>query len=192
MQGPISSFKFIFGEQVIVPLDLEVTIIRRASADSCLFPDLFQGFEKVAAVKRIFGARTNQTLKSVRILFSTREGYLRVDNDTGDIIISSPYLQTAAERDFYLDLIHELVHVRQFKEGKDLFDKKYSYVDRPTEIEAYSVAVDEARRIGMTEREIVDYLRVEWVNDEDFKRLLRALGVRPAKSDRSGALTRQS
>jgi len=173
-------------------MDLEVTIIRRVSGDPCLFPDLFQGFEKVAAVKRIFGARTNQTLKSVRILFSTRKGYLRVDNDTGDIIISSPYLETAAERDFYLDLIHELVHVKQFKQGKDLFDKKYSYVDRPTEIEAYSVAVEEARRIGMTEREIADYLKVEWVNDEDFKRLLRALGVSTATSDRSGALARQS
>ena len=164
-------------------MELEVTIIRRASGDSCLFPELFQGFEKVAAVKHIFGAKTKQTLKSVRILFSTKKGYLHVDNDTGDIIISSPYLQTAAERDFYLDLIHELVHVKQFKEGKDLFDKKYSYVDRPTEIEAYTVAVDEARRIGMTEPEIVDYLKVEWVDDEDFKRLLRALGVRPAKSD---------
>ena len=163
-------------------MDLKVTIIRRASGDPCLFPDLFQGFEKVAAVKRIFGAKTKQTLKSVRILFSTRKGYLRVDNDTGDIIISSPYLQTADEREFYLDLIHELVHVRQFKQGKDLFDKKYSYVDRPTEIEAYTVAVEEARRIGMTEREILNYLKVEWVNDEDFKRLLRALGVSPAKS----------
>src|SRR3989442_12138943 len=158
-------------------MELEVTIIRRVSSDPCLFPDLFQGFEKVAAVKRIFGARTNQTLKSVRILFSTRKGYLRVDNDTGDIIISSPYLKTAAERDFYLDLIHELGQVKQFKQGKDLFYKKYSYVDRPTEIEAYSVAVEEARRIGMTDREIIDYLKVEWVNDDDFKRLLRALGV---------------
>ena len=183
---------FIFGEQAVVSMDLEVTIIRSVSGDPCLFPDLFQGFEKVDAVKRIFGARTNQTLKSVRILFSTRKGYLRVDNDTGDIIISSPYLKTAAERDFYLDLIHELVHVKQFKQGKDLFDKKYSYVDRPTEIEAYSVAVEEARRIGMTEGEIVDYLKVEWVNDEDFKRLLRAVGVSTPKSDRSGALARQS
>jgi len=44
----------------------------------------------------------------------------------------------------------------------------------------------------MTEREIVDYLKVEWANDEDFKRLLRAVGVSTPKSDRSGALARQS
>src|SRR5437899_6441292 len=173
-------------------MDLEVTIIRRSSGDPCLFPELFQGFEKVAAVKRIFGARTNQTLKSVRILFSTKKGYLHVDNDTGDIIISSPDLKTTADRVFYLELIHDLDHVKQFKQGKDLFDKKYSYVDRPTEIEAYSVAVEEARRIGMTEREIIDYLKVEWVSDEDFKRLLRALGVSTGEIRAKWSSARQS
>ena len=165
-------------------MDLRVTIIRKAAVDSCRFPDLFQGFERVEAVRQIFGTRTKQTLKDVRILLSSRRGYLHVDNDTGDIIISSPYLKTADERDFYLDLIHELVHVRQFKEGRDLFDKKYSYVDRPTEIEAYAVTVAEARRIGMTDQEIADYLRVEWVDGDEFKRLLRAVGVGQGSSGR--------
>ncbi len=159
-------------------MDLRVTINRKATSDSCRFPDLFQGFERVEAVRQIFGPRTKQTLKDVRILLSPRRGYLHVDNDTGDIIVSAPYLKTAAEREFYLDLIHELVHVRQFKEGKDLFDNKYSYVDRPTEIEAYALTVEEARRIGMTEPEIVDYLEVEWVDGDEFKRLLNAVGIR--------------
>jgi len=159
-------------------MDLGVTINRTTTSDSCYFCDLFRGFERVAAVKRIFGSGTKETLKSVRILLSPKKGYLRVDNETGDIVISSPYLQTADERHFYLDLIHELVHVRQFKEGKDLFDKKYSYVDRPTEIEAYTVAVKEARRIGMGEEEIVEYLKVEWVTGEEFERLLRTVKVK--------------
>jgi len=62
-------------------------------------------------------------------------------------------------------------------EGKELFDKKYSYVDRPTEIEAYAEAVKEAKRIGMTRREIIDYLRVEWITEEEFERLVRAMGL---------------
>jgi hypothetical protein len=62
-------------------------------------------------------------------------------------------------------------------EGKELFDKRYSYVDRPTEIEAYSHAVKEAKRIGMTEKEIVEYLRVEWVTEEEFERLVRRMGI---------------
>jgi len=159
-------------------LDLGVTIDRRATKP-CFFIESFKGFERVTAVKRIFGKNTEEILRSVKVTFSSKKGYLHVDNDTGDIVISSPYLQRAVERDFYLDLIHELVHVRQFKEGKDLFDKSYSYVDRPTEVEAYAVTVKEARRIGMTEEEIVEYLKVEWVNNEEFKRLLRAVKVGP-------------
>jgi hypothetical protein len=38
--------------------------------------------------------------------------------------------------------------------------------------------VEEARRIGMTEDEVVDYLKVEWVSDEDFRRFLVNLAVR--------------
>ncbi len=151
---------------------------RDVAGDSFTFVELFQGFETIACVRTIFGASTRAVLESVRVLLSPRPGYLRVDNDTGDIIICSPYLKSADERYLYLDLIHELVHVRQFKEGKDLFDKRYSYVDRPTEIEAYEVAVKEAKRITMTSEEIVDYLKVEWVNDEDFKRMLSTLKVR--------------
>ncbi len=158
---------------------------RQSKGKSCFFVELFQGFEKVECVRRIFGSHTREILERVRVLLTSSPGYLRVDNDTGDIIICSPYLKSADERYLYLDLIHELVHVRQFKEGKDLFDKKYSYVDRPTEIEAYEVAVEEARRIGMEYEEIVDYLTVEWVKDEDFKRMLATLKVTPRKKTRT-------
>jgi len=43
----------------------------------------------------------------------------------------------------------------------DLFDRKYSYVDRPTEVEAYKYTVEEARNLGMKKEEILDYLKVE-------------------------------
>ena len=105
-----------------------------------------------------------------------RPGYLRVDDETGNIVVSSEYLRTGDERYLYLDVIHELVHIRQFMEGKELFDRRYSYVDRPTEIEAYSASVREARRIGMRKEEILDYLKVEWVTEEEFQRLLLAVG----------------
>jgi hypothetical protein len=75
-------------------------------------------------------------------------------------------------------VIHELVHIRQFMEGKELFDRRYSYVDRPTEIEAYTAAVNEARRIGLKKEEILDYLKVEWITEEEFQRLLVAVGVK--------------
>jgi hypothetical protein len=158
-------------------LSLGIWINRNPQGESFRFAELFTGFDDVEAVRGIFGQACSQVLGSTKVHLIEKDGYLRVDNDTGDILICAPYLRTADERHFYLDLIHELVHVRQHQDGKELYDRKYSYVDRPTEIEAYTVAVSEARRIGMNEGEIAEYLKVEWVSDEDFKRMLNTLGV---------------
>ncbi len=162
--------------------DLDVSINRSPSAESCKFTDLFLGFDRVGAVRKIFGSDSRAVLESTTVRLVQGTGYLRVDNETGDILVCEPYLKSADERHFYLDLIHELVHVRQHHEGKELYDRRFSYVDRPTEIEAYVLTVGEARRIGMTEEEIVDYLNVEWVGKEDFERLLRTVGIGEAAS----------
>ena len=86
-------------------------------------------------------------------------------------------MRKSDSRILYLDIIHELVHVRQQREGLDLYDKSYSYVERPTEIEAYEIAVKEAKRLDMTDKEILDYLHVEWITPEEHKRLASRLGI---------------
>jgi hypothetical protein len=63
-------------------------------------------------------------------------------------------------------------------EGQELFDSQYDYVDRPTEVEAYRYAVQEARRLGLSDERICQYLTTEWMNDKDLKRLAEAVGVR--------------
>ena len=50
-------------------------------------------------------------------------------------------------------------------------------MDRPTEIEAYALVVEEARKLGMTEEKIAEYLYVEWASPADHLRLCRRLGV---------------
>ena len=160
-------------------MDLGVTIRRNSKNPTCPLMEVFLGFEKLDAVRSIFGNETEQVLSKVMLVVEPREGYLHVDSGTGNIVISLPYLESGDERHIYLDVIHELIHVRQFMEGMELFDKRYSYVDRPTEIEAYSHAVKEAKRIGMNEKEIIDYLRVEWVTEEEFERLVRRMGIEP-------------
>ena len=162
-------------------LDLHVSIKREHPNDTCMFVDLFTGFDKVGAVRKQFGRKSLGVLRKTKVHLVNTQGYLRVDNDTGDIIICRPYLRNGDEMHFYLDLIHELTHVKQHLEGKELYDRTYAYVDRPTEIEAYAVAVDEARRIGMSEEEIVEYLKVEWVSKSDFRRMLKTLGVAQVK-----------
>ncbi len=93
------------------------------------------------------------------------------------MIINPEYLKTGQERHLYLDVIHELTHVRQFREGKELYDRRFPYFERPTEIEAYRVAVEEARRMGMDKEEIIDYLRVEWVTEEEFMRFVSMMRI---------------
>lgn len=153
------------------------SINRAAKTGSLAFAEVFPGFETVEAVRSIFGERTELVLADLRVDVLPRQGYLRVDDETGNIIVSSEYLRKGDERYLYLDVIHELVHIKQFMQGRELFDRRFSYVDRPTELEAYTAAVREAERIGMKKEEILDYLKVEWITDEEFRRLLLSVGV---------------
>ena len=79
--------------------------------------------------------------------------------------------------DIYLDLIHELVHIKQLMEGKELFDIHYGYTERPTEIEAYRYCVQEARRLGLSDERIRCYLWTEWMGENDFRRLAKSVNV---------------
>jgi hypothetical protein len=139
------------------------------------FLDFFKEFDKVQAVQKIFGENTTEVLSHLTVEFTEINGYMHVDGTDGHIIISKKYLQNGNKIDIYLDLIHELYHVKQFMDGKELFDKNYKYVDRPTEIEAYHYTVQEAKRIGLPEKRICQYLKTEWINDTDFNRLKKAV-----------------
>lgn len=160
-------------------MKLGVTINREMDESDYPLKEVFIGFERVEAVKAIFGGKTEEVLKRTRVVLQERKGYLHVDDTSGNIVVSSHYLRSGDERYLYLDVIHELVHVKQYMEGKELFDERYSYVDRPTEIEAYSVTLKEAKRIGMKHKEIVDYLKVDWVTEAEFERLLTSLHLKP-------------
>lgn len=165
---------------------LEAGINRDVEAGRHRFGELFTGFEKLPAVRSIFGDETESVLQRLRVDVQSRWGYLRVDDETGNIVISGEYLKKGEERHIYLDVVHELVHVKQFMEGRELFDSRYSYVDRPTEIEAYRVCVEEAKRIGMKDGEIVEYLKIEWVTEEEFGRLVSSVGVRHKSNSPAG------
>ena len=141
------------------------------------FIDYFRNFDKNEAVKGIFGEKTKQVLSELEVEISWVMGYMYVDGSDGHLVVSKGYLNHGDKTDIYLDLIHELCHVKQFLEGKELFDPRYDYVDRPTEIEAYSYAVQEARRLGLSDERICRYLRTEWMDENDFKRLVKSVNV---------------
>jgi hypothetical protein len=62
-------------------------------------------------------------------------------------------------------------------EGRDLFDPRYDYVDRPTEIEAYRYAVLEAKRIGLSTSDIRVYLKTEMMSTKALDKLIQNMGV---------------
>ena len=147
-------------------------------ARTCLLTDYFGGLERVEAVRQIFGERTEDVLRGLRVEFTWMRGYMRVSNVDGHLIVSSHYMNNGDRIDIYLDLIHELVHVKQFMEGRELFDSHFSYAERPTEVQAYRRAVKEARRLGLSDDRICRYLRTEWMSDESLRELAKALNVK--------------
>jgi hypothetical protein len=156
---------------------LNIKIIREVEVSTYPFMDYFKGFEKIKAVQQLFEQKTDEVLNNLKIEFSGRRGYMGVSNIDGHIIISAFYLNNGDLIDIYLDIIHELVHVKQFMDGIELFDRHYTYVDRPTEIAAFAHAVKEARNLGLTDERILNYLRTEWMTDEDLKRLAKTVKV---------------
>jgi hypothetical protein len=109
-----------------------------------------------------------------------RRGWKPVVSETDCVVVGRSHLAESPSIVLYLDILHELCHVCQRQEGRELWDETYAYVDRPTEVEAYRFAVEEARRLGVSDRFLAGYLEVEWVEPAEHQRLLRTLGVSPA------------
>jgi hypothetical protein len=157
---------------------LGVTIKRDAKISLYPFTDYFQGFEKIPVIKALFGEKTIEVLQNLKVEFySSKFGYMGVSDEDGHILVSAHHLRTADPTILYLDIVHELHHVKQFSDGRELFSGDYEYVDNPIEIEAYKATVVEAKRIGMSEDQIKEYLKIEWITEEQFVRLVEAIGL---------------
>jgi hypothetical protein len=158
---------------------LNVKISRNVKVQTYPFTDYFQGFENVEAVRRIFGDKTEEVLSNLKVEFNgSRRAYMGVSETDGHLLIGAYYLNKGEIVDIYLDIIHELVHVKQFMDGKNLFEPNYDYVDRPTEVEAYRCAVEEAKRLGLSDKRICLYLKTEWMTDEDLRRLANNVSIK--------------
>jgi len=112
-------------------------------------------------------------LEGARVRLVAGSGYTWVDVEAPAIVLVDRYYRSGQPLDLYLDLIHELTHLRQLAEGMSLWDERHRYENRPTEIEAYAVAVEEGLRLGMTESEIRDHLSNPWMARSAVLRLRR-------------------
>jgi len=156
---------------------LRLDRVLRIKGPTYPFTDYFKGLEKSKAIRNIFGEKTKEVLRNLRVEFTWVRSYMWVSNADGHLTVSSYYMNNGDKIDIYLDLVHELVHVRQFLEGKELFNNRYDYIERPTEIEAYRYAVEEAKRLGLSDERICRYLKTEWMSNEELKRLAKTLSI---------------
>jgi hypothetical protein len=163
---------------VAIESKLGVRIERKAPTHLLPFERFFHGFGNVPAVRELFGKNTDRVLRNLKVeFFSARFGYMGTSDVDGHLLVSTHHLSDSEFRTVYLDVVHELCHVHQFRQGKPLFYPKLSYVDAPSEIEAYAFTVKEGRRIGMTTRQLIDYLKVEWISKSEHARLARRTGL---------------
>ena len=157
-----------------------IQISRRLSIGQYRLSDIFPDIKQNPILLEIFGttAEVEDVLSKTMVIISDKPRYMKVDNDNGAILIGQNHIQNSEAVTLYLDIIHELVHVKQHRQGLDLYDRSKAYVDRPTEIDAYAVAVKEAKRIGLTDKQVLDYLCVEWITPEEHLRLAKKLDIR--------------
>jgi hypothetical protein len=141
------------------------------------FSEVFKNLEDCRILWKVFGTKEKflSVLKNQKVRVSKKHWIFWVNDKTKKITIFVDYLKKCPKIILYLDCIHELVHVKQMIEGKELFDKEFSYFDRPTEIEAYIIAAKEAKRIGMSRRQISNYLKVDWQTKKENEILIEAV-----------------
>lgn len=152
------------------------------------FTDYFQGFEKVGAVRKVFGEETEAVLSRLRVGFiSNRQMYMGIRDHDGNIAVGTYHLRHSEERVLYLDIVHELFHIKQWMGDKGWFTREHEkfmgdfdlYYSSPLEVPAYAHTVREAERLGMTRREIAEYLKMMPVPPRTWNHFIKEMAIKP-------------
>jgi len=162
------------------------------------FTDYFKGFEKVGAVRKVFGDETEAVLARLKIGFiSNRRMYMGIRDDDGNVAVGTYHLTHSTTRVLYLDIVHELFHIKQWMRDKEWFTREHEkfmgnfsrYYSSPLELPAYEHTVREAERLGMTPEEITEYLKMMPVTPKIWNAFLKEMGIEPgaAASRKSGS-----
>jgi hypothetical protein len=159
--------------------------------------EVFRGLERTVPFRKYPGddRLTLQTARRTRVEISDGPGWMyvaprktppevraagfkMVESADDVIVVARGHLTDSPPIDVYLDIIHEFLHILQRRAGRELWPGlSMPYVDRPTEIEAYSYSIAEARRLRIPDSYLREYLKVTWIKRAEYLRLLRNLGV---------------
>jgi hypothetical protein len=112
--------------------------------------------------------------------FASRRGWKPVLAPGVDcIVVGQGHLRESPEMILFLDVYHELCHIIQRREGANLWEPGVGYVERKTEIDAYRFVIDEAKALGVPDAYLREYLKVEWISDQEHEQLVEAVGLVP-------------
>ncbi|MGA8302452.1 MAG: hypothetical protein WA691_08580 [Thermoplasmata archaeon] len=93
------------------------------------------------------------------------------------IVVGKSHLHDSPALMLFMDIYHELCHIRQRRGGANLWEPGVSYVKRWTEVEAYRFVVEEAHSLGVSDEFLREYLKVEWISVKEHRTLLVELKV---------------
>lgn len=142
------------------------------------FREVMPGLEKRGIAEAIAGDNDVEELfDRARVVCFQGEGFPRVDDHTGHILCPTSYTRQQPPIVVYLDLIHELVHVRQVHDGQQVYHFPEPYVRWPTEQEAYRITYEEAQRLGLSDAWFWRYLSVPWIENEEIAELALGIGM---------------
>lgn len=133
------------------------------------------GLENSVALNKIYRSKVEGVINNTLVDVVNTPWQIWVDRESKRIRINKDYLSKTDSGTLYLDFVHEMVHLWQIDEGKNVFDRSVSYVDKPTEIEAYQYTIEDAKRIGFNTMDIIDYLNVRWIDSQEHQRLVKAV-----------------
>ena len=109
--------------------------------------------------------------------------YMGIRDEDGNINVGTYHLRHSDLRTLYLDVVHELFHIKQWHEDRIHFEKEHQkflgdfslYYSSPIEVPAYRYTVREAERIGMPKDEIVEYLKLGPASPRVFRKFLKEM-----------------
>ena len=93
--------------------------------------DIFVNLKTVEILFKVFQSREvlEEVFENTSVIVDDSSHYMHVKNEDASIVVGRDHLKNSEKKILYLDIIHELVHVKQQRQGLDLYDISSAYVD---------------------------------------------------------------
>ena len=161
--------------------EFPVTINRKVTPRLHPFTRYFIDFERVPAIKELFGGGTEGVLASLSVEFiDSPFPTIYPSEENGHLVVAYDYFRKGRVSSIYLDVFLGLDMLkRSSKEGNA---GQADFTESAAFLESYKAMVDEARRLGVTDDDILEHLALlEFLlPSERYREFLRGLGFNSA------------